>query len=147
MDCLARREHSLQELVDKLQRKFPDCVTEKIVQVVERLRAQNLQSDERFAASYVRYRKGRGFGYRHIRANLLARQVADGVIEAVLQRDDKEWSDIATRLVEQRLSGNSLSPGSKEHARLQRFLQSRGFSQADISAVLQPYFKRASEAG
>jgi len=46
MDFLARREHSFYELQQKLAKKFPDAPTERIDQVLETLKGENLQSDE-----------------------------------------------------------------------------------------------------
>ena len=57
MEFLARREHSVHELRQKLLKKFSDA-TESVVNVVlDQLEKDNLQSDTRFAESYSRYRK------------------------------------------------------------------------------------------
>jgi SOS response regulatory protein OraA/RecX len=61
MDCLARREHSFYELQQKLTKKFPDTDPELLHTIADKLRVEGLQSDARFAESYVRYRKSRGF--------------------------------------------------------------------------------------
>ena len=61
MDYLARREQSFYELTQKLNKKFPESDSDLLVEVLDILKAENLQSDDRFTESYVRYRKSRGF--------------------------------------------------------------------------------------
>ncbi len=59
MDLLARREHSVVELLEKLGQRFPDQAA-LMEEVVAGLRAEGLQSDRRFAESYARLRLDRG---------------------------------------------------------------------------------------
>ena len=65
MDFLARREHSLQELRRKLKRRFDD--EELIESELQRLKDDNLQSDERYADSFLRQRSAKGYGPRRVR--------------------------------------------------------------------------------
>ena len=140
MDCLARREHSFFELKQKLQNKFPDKHPADVQQELERLRDENLQSDKRFVESYVRYRKSRGFGYLAIRESLRRKFVSDALIEQYLFVDDEEWMIILSAIVERKLSGrNQLQIGCKEHLRMVRFLQGRGFLQSQIQHSLRGY--------
>ena len=140
MDCLARREHSFFELKQKLQRKFPERDPEEIQREVERLREENLQSDRRFTEAFVRNRKVRGYGYPIIREELRRRFVSDTLIDHFLHVDDDEWSEILTGLIAKRMQRDGkLDFGSKQHRRLLRFLQQRGFGQAEIQDSLGPY--------
>ena len=146
MDCLARREHSYYELSQKLLGKYPDADPSMVDAVLARLRAQNLQSDERFTEAYVRYRKSRGFAYLHIKSALVQRKVPLPVINAYLFEDDAEWTAIALSLVDRKTGtageagaegeSGKLEFGSKLHRRLARFLESRGFSQLETRRVL-----------
>lgn len=137
MDWLARREHSYHELTQKLLAKFPDSDSALVDTVIARLREQNLQSDERFTEAYVRYRKSRGFAYLHIKSDLVQRRVPLPVINAYLYEDDSDWHAIALDLVERRTGEEvKLAFGSKQHRRLARFLQSRGFSQQETHRAL-----------
>ncbi len=81
MDFLARREHSHYELQQKLAAKFPDADHSVLLSAIERLRQENLQSDERFTEAFIRYRKSRGFGMRHIQQDLKLRGVDDRLLE------------------------------------------------------------------
>lgn len=140
MDCLARREHSFFELKQKLQNKFPDKSPEEIQHELGRLREENLQSDTRFVESFVRYRKSRGFGYLAIRDGLRSKFVAEALIDRYLFADDEDWRFILEAIISRRLTGrNDLQFGSREHLRMMRFLQGRGFSLTQIQNSLAPY--------
>lgn len=146
MDLLARREHSRAELAVKLRDRFAEADPESIDSVLDKLAAENLQSDRRFAGEYLRMRMRRGFGWLHIRAELQARGVADSVISDHA-RPDEEWLELAENLVDSRLAGQeNLKPGSREHQRLFRFLQGRGFSAETARKSLRKAIKRNSAA-
>ena len=143
MDSLARREHSYVELQRKLRLKYPDAPHDEIDLQLGRLRDQGLQSDARFVESYVRYRKSRGFGYLHIRSDLLGRGVLESLIESNLFEDDDDWLPMAEALVQKRLLGEpDLSFGSKPHLKLLRFLESRGFPPRVTRRALDAKFTR-----
>ena len=114
---------------------------------LSRLREERLQSDERFAESFVRYRKTRGFAYLHIRADLLGRGVAESLIEETLLLDDPDWIDMAESLVEKKLQGYADREfGGKAHRKIVRFLESRGYPSGTIREVLDPKFPRGSRS-
>lgn len=136
MDFLARREHSYFELQQKISRKFPDVDAEMLTGVLDSLRAEKLQSDERFVESYVRYRKSRGFGLLHIQADLQDRRVSDLIIADHLYPDDDDWLHIAEELTERKLGNEPVEFGGKAHKKHLRFLQSRGFSTELIRKVM-----------
>lgn len=132
MDFLARREHSFFELSQKLTKKFPDVDPTRLLDVISVLRSENLQSDDRFTESYVRYRRSKGFGALHIRADLLQRKVSETTIDLYLN-EEAEWDEMVNRLIVKKLkSSSNLSYGSKEHRRLVNFLTSRGFTGEQI---------------
>jgi len=140
MDYLARREHSLFELLQKLTKKFPETDEELLLEVLETLKSENLQSDERFTESYVRYRKSRGFAYLHIKADLGGRRVSDSLVTKHLLIDDEDWQVTANQLVVKKLRHQeSPSYGSKLHRKLTRFLESRGFASNQIRKALEKH--------
>ncbi len=144
MDLLARREHSRCELARKLRDRFPEAEPESVKDVLARLAEENLQSDGRFAEEYVRMRMRRGFGWLHIRADLQARGVDEDIISD-FSRPDDEWLALAENLAASRLRGQTdLAPGSRDHQRLFRFLQSRGFPAEITHKSLQSYIHKAS---
>lgn len=140
MDYLARREHSLYELIQKLSKKFPETDRELLLEVLETLKSENLQSDDRFTESYVRYRKSRGFAYLHIMADLGSRRVSENLIAKHLLADDEHWQLTAEQLVVKKLRHQeSPSYGSKLHRKLTRFLESRGFAPTEIRKALEKH--------
>lgn len=140
MDYLARREHSVFELAQKLCKKFPDVNKTLLNDVLEVLKSEGLQSDERFAESYVRHRKSKGFAYLHIKAGLSKRRVSDNVFGKYLVLDDKNWQQSANSLVVKKLHNEELLKfGSKLHRKLSRFLESRGFSAVEVKKALESH--------
>jgi|TARA_B100000959_G_scaffold181446_1_gene189774 regulatory protein len=142
MDFLARREHSHYELQQKLAAKFPDADHSVLLSAIERLRQENLQSDERFTEAFIRYRKSRGFGMRHIQQDLKLRGVDDRLLEKYLFEDDEDWMKIVQGLVVKKLGNvQKLEFGDSAHRRLVRFLESRGFQSTQIQYALSARLK------
>lgn len=128
MDCLARREHSFFELKQKLQTKLSNIDPTEIQRELEKLKEQNLQSDKRFAESFVRHRKSKGFGYLHIREDLRRRFVSETLINQTLLDDDQDWLEMMLVIIAKRFPHcQTLKYGSKDHQKMERFFRTRGF--------------------
>lgn len=132
MDYLARREHSRYELEQKLLEKFPDADLSVMTGVLDKLVADRLLSDQRFAESYVRSRVSKGYGPLYIRYQLRQRQLDPALIDAQITLGDEDWVDLLVDVL-RRKSGSTLDQtfperGSKAWQKLQRFSQSRGFT-------------------
>ena len=86
MDFLARREYGQAELARKLADKgYRRSVVEEALAT---LSEEGLQSDTRFAESFVQSRINQGKGPVRIRADLGQRGIRDGIIEAFLRSGD-----------------------------------------------------------
>lgn len=125
MDFLARREHSRQELALKLQRRH-EYSQHSIDKVLDELRDDGLQSDSRFAESYLRSRLAKGDGPIKIQAALQKRGVAQVVLEACLNGAAIDW-DRQLRAVWQKKYHGEIAGDAQSKARQLRFLQSRGY--------------------
>ena len=142
MDHLASREHSLHELKTKLIKKFPDFSPTLVLAVLSRLTMEGLQSDERYTESRIRCRLERGFGYHHIRNDLISKGVDPDLVDQMLHPDDNCWLHKARELIEKKLSPPADAPhrvlafAGPEHKKLARFLEARGFSQREIRVAL-----------
>ena len=137
LDYLARREYSFYELKQKLYTKFPTFEVELIHDVVGALRAENLQSDERFVESYSRYRKSRGFGYKHIRHSLCQKKIEHHKIDHHLIADDPEWVEIAVKVVKKKSSGRKYDNiDIFERSKITRFMEGRGFMPRQIQKAI-----------
>ena len=132
MDLLARREHSRLELERKLAAR--DYEPELIGETLDQLGRENLQSDERFAESFVQARAARGQGPVRIRMELAERGVTGA--DAYLREAGLDWAALARETRIKRF-GKAVPGDFKEKARQMRFLQYRGFSHDQITAALE----------
>jgi regulatory protein len=122
---LARREHSARELERKLRDR--GFAGEVICGCIARLQQERLQSDARYAESYVLMRAGKGYGPLRIRVELAERGVADEFIAPPLDEMDGQWQALAEEARRKRF-GSKLPGEFQERARQARFLQYRGFA-------------------
>lgn len=136
MNLLARREQSFLELFEKLSDKFPDLDrSEDILPALEKLREEKLQSDERFAESYVRYRKTRGMGPLKIRMELEQKGVKSGLVQNELYSEENDWVE-QCREVMLRKFPHGPSHTLEEKQKQYRFLNQRGFESDQIRLVI-----------
>lgn len=125
MNLLARREHSAQELRNKLQQKFAQPLPpEWLEQVLSMLAGEGLQSDARFAEAFVQMRCRQGKGPMLVGQELRQRGVAAELVASTLAEPD--WL-LQAQLQRHKRFGIELPLDAKERARQQRFLQMRGF--------------------
>lgn len=134
LKLLARREHARQELFWKLvQRGYAE---EVVAAELDRLAAERLLSDERFAEAFTRSRTERGQGPRRIRAELQQRGVAEQLIEAALDDVGTDWFALA-RQVARRRFGTAPATDWQERGRRSRYLEQRGFTHDQIRFALE----------
>lgn len=136
MNLLAMREHSAKELYTKLAKKFDQ--TTWIVTAIEKLKADDLQSDQRFAEAYINMRLRQGKGALVIRLELKERGVSDELISEhfATLACDTDWNQLALRAYQKKF-GDSPIGDLKDKAKRIRFLTSRGFSPANILYVFK----------
>ena len=134
LDLLARREHSRQELGQKLARyaEEGEDLSEDIAALLEDFEKRGWLSDARFAEQVANSRKSR-YGSLKVVHELRAKGVAEDVAdEAVAGMDDLANA----REVWRKKFGQR--PDTREAwAKQARFLQSRGFGFDVIKQVLQ----------
>ncbi len=153
---LAMREHSRQEIYNKLRRKaFSEDVD--LEKLLDELEQNNYLNEQRFAESFVRSRILRGQGPHKIASDLRRRGIAGSKItaamKAVMQENDFNWRSLAIEQLEKKYGAAKVFAGeageaengaessnaamdSKEKARRMRFLASRGFDGEVIRAVV-----------
>jgi regulatory protein len=135
MDFLARREYGQAELSRKLADKGFDFGIAG--QAVARLTDEGLQSDHRFAESFVQSRISQGKGPVRIRMDLKQRGIDPGLIEAALEASATDWHQLASAIRKKKF-GSEPAPDFKARARQMRFLQYRGFEADHIQAAVVP---------
>ena len=132
MDFLARRDYGQDELARKLADKGyrRSVVDDELYRLAE----EGLQSDTRYAESFVQSRINQGKGPVRIRADLRQRGIRDGVIDGAIEESACDWDELAR---EERVKkfGEAAPDEFKEKARQMRFLQYRGFEQDHIQSA------------
>lgn len=131
---MARREHSAQELRQKLkQRGFDHQV---ITLVLEKAQQRGWQSDQRFAQVWVRTCIAKGDGVRKIKAQAQQKGLSAEIIEQTLAVEQPNWNDACfERLV--RKFGEQPPVEQKQRDKMVRHLLQRGFSFDEIKRALE----------
>lgn len=136
IQLLARREYSRVELARKLQQKSFD--SDEIEACLDALAEQSLQSDARFAESFVRSRIARGQGVIRIKGELRQRGIDQETLTAALaaveEREAVDWFELAKETLARRYDSPGDTP--KERAKRERFLATRGFDFEQIRYAL-----------
>ncbi|KTD78370.1 recombination regulator RecX [Legionella waltersii] len=121
---LARREHSVSELLIKLEQK--GHVKDEIQNALDHCRNHGLQSDTRFAEVCCRARVRQGYGPLRIKQELKSKGIDEDVIDSVLQLEEGNWGQYAYEAWQKkykRFGNQSFEDMQKQ----QRFLLYRGF--------------------
>ena len=135
MDYLARREYGQKELCAKLVAAGFDERT--ALSAVADLTRDGLQDDRRYVESFIQSRVHQGKGRVRIRAELVQRGLEGALVEQSLEESGEDWRALA-RSIRQRKFGAAPPRDFREKARQMRFLQYRGFEQAEIQAAFAP---------
>lgn len=130
---LTRREHSLEELRQKLsQRGFPHDV---ISVVLQELKARGDLSDLRYAQAMVSHRAKKGYGPVYIRQELRERGVDSGLIESALIEGEFSWATVALGRYKGHFKDEPIADYA-DWARRASYLKRRGFETGTILEVL-----------
>ena len=133
---LSRREHSAQQLRNKLKKR--DFSADVIDEVLRKCAHLDLQSDVRFAEMFCRSRINRGNGPVVIQQLLGQVGVSADIIQGVLEAAalEVDWVHIAARVWHKKFRGLE----DETHQALQKqwqFLNYRGFTEATIRAFFE----------
>ena len=133
LDLLSRREHSKYELLTKLKHRVE--LQSALEEEINKLCAENLQSDYRFSESYIRSRYNSGFGPTRIKYDLSVRRVKESVISSVFNEIDLDWIE---KLKKEKIKkyGNDSSENMQELSKRINFFIQRGFEKEMINKVI-----------
>ncbi len=134
MDFLARREHSEQELRRKLNARHDDSDETEVV--LQQLKDERLQSDERFTESYVNRRFNAGVGPLKIRHELRQKGISALLVDSFLEPLADEWEPMMRRQ-RARKFGETLPADYRARMKQARFLQNRGFSPESVMRLFR----------
>ena len=133
LGLLARREHSRKELAEKLMRRTTDL--EQLESLLDKLQQQGLQSDTRFAESFVRSRISRGQGPNRIQQDLRQRGVCQEIISPVMEEQVVDWYALTLEVRCKRF-GTDKPVDRKRYAQQVRFLLYRGFTYDQVQEAM-----------
>lgn len=136
LQLLSRREYSRAEIAQRLKKKAFESAD--IEACLDTLEEQGLQSDVRFAESFIRSRIIRGQGVIRIKGELRQRgvdqEISSNALACVEENEGVDWFELASDTLARRFSSPGDSP--KERAKRERFLASRGFDFEQIRYAL-----------
>ncbi len=120
---LGRREYSLVELGQRIQRKWPEA--EGVGSLIEQLAEENLVSDQRYAEAFTRSRVQRHQGPLKIRAAMRAKGVPDSTIAEAMEAEAGNWLELAREWLQRQHAGEL---SFKDKQKYYRRLVNRGFT-------------------
>ena len=136
---LSMREHSKQELVDKLLKK--DYEKDLIMQCVEEFSEKDLQSDYRYAESFARAKFNDHKGEIFIRSSLREKGISTSLIDKImLNYDYEDWLNQAILALEKKVFKTNLDQ-SDQKRKQNAFLNNRGFTFKVIDKAINKYWK------
>ena len=133
LDLVSRREHSQYELIQKLNKRFPESMP-VIEEVVKKLTINNILNDERFAEMYLNSRARKGFGPKKIEMELNLRKVETSFISNAIA-EYESWTENAQNELLKKFKGIKPTDYNSKMKQKQ-FLFNRGFSSQIIERIL-----------
>ena len=133
LDLVSRREHSCYELIQKLNKRFPETMP-IIEDVAQKLVTNNILNDERFAEMYLNSRARKGFGPKKIEMELHSKKIDSSFIATAIAEYDN-WAENAENELLKKFKGikpNDFNSKMKQ----KQFLFNRGFSTQIIEQIL-----------
>jgi len=133
LDLVSRREHSRHELMQKLNKRFPDTMP-IIEEALDKLIANKILDDERFAEMYLNSRARKGFGPKKIEMELYSKRVDSFLIANAIEAYES-WNENAENELKKKFKG--IQPTDyQSKMRQKQFLFNRGFSSQIIERIL-----------
>lgn len=135
-DLLARRDHSVKELRDKLKRKGAEPAD--IEEVLQHLQNRSYLNDRSFAEKYTAYRlRSKPLGHLKIRQELAKKGVKKADIDEILQSSEYDELPLAMDLLFLKSRSIAALEPLKRKAKLFSYLKNRGFRPETIYKVLE----------
>ena len=133
LDLASRREHSRYELMQKLNKRFPETIP-IIEDVLDKLVTNKILDDERFAEMYLNSRARKGFGPKKIEMELHSKKVDSFFISNAVEAYEN-WLENAQRELKKKFKDQKPTDYQSKMKQKQ-FLFTRGFSSPIIDKIL-----------
>ena len=133
LDLVSRREHSRHEVMQKLNKRFPETLP-IIEEALDKLVLNDILNDERFAEMYLNSRARKGFGPKKIEMELYSKKVDSMLIGNAIEAYES-WIENAENELQKKFKG--IQPTDyKSKMKQKQFLFNRGFSAQIIERIL-----------
>ena len=133
LDLVSRREHSRHELMQKLNKRFPETMP-IIEEALDKLIANKILDDERFAEMYLNSRARKGIGPKKIEMELYSKRVDSFLIANAIEAYES-WNENAENELKKKFKG--IQPTDYQSKMKQKqFLFNRSFSSQIIDQML-----------
>ena len=133
LDLASRREHSHYELMQKLNKRFPETIP-IIEDVLDKLVTNKILDDERFTEMYLNSRARKGFGPKKIEMELHSKKVDSFFISNAIEAYE-DWLENAKNELQKKFKG--VVPNDyKSTMKQKQFLFNRGFTTQIIERIL-----------
>ena len=133
LDLVSRREHSRHELMQKLDKRYPNS-TPIIEDALDKLEINKILDDERFAEMYLNSRARKGFGPKKIEMELHSKKVDSFFISNAVEAYEN-WLENAQRELKKKFKDQKPTDYQSKMKQKQ-FLFTRGFSSPIIDKIL-----------
>ena len=133
LDLVSRREHSRHELMQKLDKRYPNT-TLIIEDALDKLETNKILDDERFAEMYLNSRARKGFGPKKIEMELHSKKVDSFFISNAVEAYES-WLENAQRELKKKFKDQKPTDYQSKMKQKQ-FLFTRGFSSPIIDKIL-----------
>ena len=133
LDLVSRREHSRHELMQKLDKRYPNS-TPIIEDALDKLETNKILDDERFAEMYLNSRARKGFGPKKIEMELHSKKVDSFFISNAVEAYES-WLENAHRVLKKKFKDQKPTDYQSKMKQKQ-FLFTRGFSSPIIDKIL-----------
>jgi len=133
LDLVSRREHSRHELMQKLDKRYPNT-TPIIEDVLDKLETNKILDDERFAEMYLNSRARKGFGPKKIEMELYLKKVDSLFISNTVEAYEN-WLENAQKVLKKKFK-NHKPTDYQSKMKQKQFLFTRGFSSPIIDKIL-----------
>ena len=136
---LSMREHSKLELEEKLLKKYFE--KNLVLRCINEFSEKDLQSDYRYAESFIRTKFNDHKGEHFIRSSLKSKGISIDVIDKILlEYNYDDWLAKAISALEKKVFKNNLSETDKKKKQ-NIFLNNRGFTFKIIDNAINEYWK------
>jgi regulatory protein len=135
IDLLSRRDHSRQELAQKLKQK--GGLDDDIQQVLDWCGAENYQSESRYAALLVRSKINKGYGPLYLSQAAREQGISKELLSQTIETLEIDWFALALAQYQKKYLGKPVEDFHEKQKRM-AYLQRRGFNGSQIQYALKP---------